>query len=219
MRQVGCKEGFSMTVDSKKRVYCSGPLFCTEEIREMEEIAGALERAGYDTFLPHRDGLEAFIMKPVNATLTGLFMLTPVSRWVNRAAFALDIYQVVEGCDCFVFNMNGRVPDEGGVVETAVALGTGKPVVIYENDPRRLSGYPADPMLYGAALASPAVDDIERIGEVMEREVVAASVRESKPASREGLPPFVRDVLRLGRTVWRFRRLYGLFRPRNELVA
>ncbi len=37
------------------RIYIAGPLFNTHERWYLEQIAAALEGAGYDTFLPHRD--------------------------------------------------------------------------------------------------------------------------------------------------------------------
>lgn len=37
------------------RVYVAGPLFNTHERWYLERIAEALESAGYETFLPHRD--------------------------------------------------------------------------------------------------------------------------------------------------------------------
>ena len=203
---------------SKRRVYCSGPLFCTEEVREMADIAGVLEKAGYETFLPHRDGLEAFMMKSGKDLLTRLLMLTPVARWVNRAAFALDIFQVIEGCDYFVFNMNGRVPDEGGVVETAVAFGSGKPLVIYKSDHRSLAGGFDDPTISGAVLALSTVDEIGLIPGELEKAAVAVALRGENPYTPESAPPFVRDALELGRTVWRFRRLLDILKPGNGLI-
>lgn len=200
----------------KPVVYCSGALFCPAEVRDMERIARALEEAGFETFLPHRDGLEAFIMKPVNRTLTGLFMLTPAARWVNRAAFALDIYQVVERCGCFVVNMNGRVPDEGAVVETAAALGTGKPVVMYASDPE---GWTRDPVLIGASSTFTVVDAVGRIPEAVERAAAGAPGRGAAPPSTDELPPRVKAAVRLGGAVWRSRWLYRFAKPRNELAS
>ena len=47
----------------RNRIYCSGPLFCAEEVGGMSAIAKVLEDAGFQTFLPHRDGMEAYIMR------------------------------------------------------------------------------------------------------------------------------------------------------------
>ena len=37
------------------KIYIAGPLFNTHERWYLEQIAAALEAAGYATFLPHRD--------------------------------------------------------------------------------------------------------------------------------------------------------------------
>ena len=50
-------------------VYCSGPLFCAGEIVIMGRIAAALEGAGYAAFLPHRGGVEAFVVNQVEISL------------------------------------------------------------------------------------------------------------------------------------------------------
>ena len=53
------------------RIYCSGPLFCAEEVGGMSAIAQQLEQAGFQTFLPHRDGLEPYVMRLGNTPLPG----------------------------------------------------------------------------------------------------------------------------------------------------
>jgi hypothetical protein len=52
--------------------------------------------------------------------------------WVTRAVCALDVFQVTEGCQCTVLNIDGRVPDEGAVVEATLAWAAGRPVVTYK---------------------------------------------------------------------------------------
>ncbi len=44
------------------------------------------------------------------------------------------MHQIIEACDLFVFNMNGCVPDDGGMVELAIALVHGNPIVIFKDD-------------------------------------------------------------------------------------
>ncbi|MDA3896592.1 MAG: nucleoside 2-deoxyribosyltransferase [Desulfobacteraceae bacterium] len=121
-------------MNNNKIVYCSGPLFCPEEIGSMTAISNVIENAGFQTFLPHRDGLEAYILKLVNSPVN--INIFKSRDMVERAVFALDVFQVVKRCSAFVFNMNGRVPDEGGVAEAAIAFAAGKPVIIYKNDYR-----------------------------------------------------------------------------------
>jgi nucleoside 2-deoxyribosyltransferase len=123
-------------------VYCAGPMFSPGDFFEMQSIADALEGAGYETYLPQRDGIEvAKIMESLGGGGKGP---TPppgspdpqlVTDLMRKAVFALDVYQLLSRCDCTVFNMNGRVPDEGSIAETSMAFATGKPIVIYKDDP------------------------------------------------------------------------------------
>ncbi len=141
----------------REKVYCSGALFCPEEVRAMAELAQVLETNGYATYLPQRDGVEAWVMGAVDNPLANAWIFTPIRALVHRAVFALDIYQIVCACDAFVCNLNGRVPDEGAVIETAVAFAAGRPVVIYKQDGRVLDSGGDSYMLLGAEQAR--VDD------------------------------------------------------------
>mgnify|MGYP003808656401 CR=1 FL=1 len=195
-------------------VYCSGPLFCPEELKVMGSIAQVLESAGYQTFLPQRDGVEAFVMNQVDAPLANAWILKPIQTLAHKAVFALDIYQLVERCDGFVFNMNGRVPDEGGVVETAVAFACGKPLVIYRNDGRSLACGRSHPMLISAAQV--VVDDIHQIPEAL----AACAARRSFVLTRTAaLPPQIRRTVAFGRRVWKLLRLIRFLAPKNALLV
>lgn len=79
------------------RVYCSGPLFCPEEVGGMTAIAQRLEAAGMNTFLPHRDGLEPYVFGLLDAP-----DIPSLRAWIDHAVFALDVYQLVEACDVLV---------------------------------------------------------------------------------------------------------------------
>lgn len=131
------------------RIYCSGPLFCAEEVGGMTAIAHTLEHAGHDTFLPHRDGLEPYVLRFGNSTLPSL--VPGVRGGVDYAIFALDAYELLERCDAVVCNLNGRVPDEGMIVEAALAFATGKPVVLYKSDARAPFGGQDNAMLTALA--------------------------------------------------------------------
>lgn len=179
-------------------VYCSGPLFCPEEIASMTAIARELEAQGYGTFLPHRDGLEFYVLKHINSPLANLPM---PRKAISRMIFALDIHQIVERCDAFVFNMNGRVPDEGGAVEAAIAYAAGKPVLIYKNDARTVFNGDDNAMLVCLSHA-PIVRDIRKIPLELEK-----LIKKSKSAGKSlycggNIPPAMRDTLNLGRKVW-----------------
>jgi nucleoside 2-deoxyribosyltransferase len=204
--------------EDRKFVYCSGPLFCPEEIGAMSDIAKVLEGAGYGTFLPHRDGVEAYVMNSVNNPFTNLFVFNPIARFVYRATFALDIYQIVERCDYGVFNINGRVPDEGVVVELAVAFACGKPLIIYKDDRRSLAGGWDSPMLSGASSTFSVVDDIARIPRELAGMIDRLGAFGESPYKGDKVPPSVRDVVDFGRKVWRLARMMRPLRPKNTLM-
>lgn len=129
------------------RVYCAGPLFNVKEQEEMQELAEAFEGAGFDTFLPQRDGLE---LSACTETLVEKGMSPGVAAdRVSKAIFALDVYQVLEGSDAIVVNLNGRVPDEGAVSEAAIAWCYGKPVVGYKADRRSVFHGQDNPLVAG----------------------------------------------------------------------
>src|SRR5215475_5327265 len=119
---------------AEHRIYCAGPLFNPSERAEMEILAEALELAGFKTFLPHRDG---FLYRTIVPDLVRAGYPLEVAQWmVRQAIFALDVYQVLVSCDGPVVNLNGRVPDEGGVAEGAMAWTAGKAVVLFKDDAR-----------------------------------------------------------------------------------
>jgi nucleoside 2-deoxyribosyltransferase len=118
----------------KNRIYCSGPLFCAEEVGGMNAIAKVLEEAGFQTFLPHRDGLESYVMRFGNSSFPST--ISGIRTRVDYAIFSLDVYELIERCNAVVCNLNGRVPDEGMIVEASLAYAAGKPLVFFKDDAR-----------------------------------------------------------------------------------
>lgn len=129
------------------RVYCAGPLFNAAERAEMDSIAHTLEAAGFATFLPHRDGLEFARLKPELEKLGA--SVEEAAQILDRAIFSLDTYQLLERCDVVVANLNGRVADEGTVVEASLAWHAGKPLVLFKADARSMLSGSDNPMLIG----------------------------------------------------------------------
>ncbi|HEY1067832.1 MAG TPA: nucleoside 2-deoxyribosyltransferase [Pirellulales bacterium] len=129
------------------RVYCAGALFNASERREMAEIAEALSAAGFETWLPQRDGLEFAQVQPF-LDREG-YDPVAVGHLVHEAVFALDAYQVLVNCGSLVLNLNGRTPDEGAVSEAAMAWAMGKPIVMYKADVRTLALSRDNPLVVG----------------------------------------------------------------------
>jgi nucleoside 2-deoxyribosyltransferase len=129
-----------------KRIYCAGPLFNPKEREDMETIAQCLEDAGYEVFLPHRDGIE--LAKINSALLEKGYSPEKANLLLARAIFLIDTFQIMKA-DGLVLNLNGRVPDEGAMVESGIAWALRKPVVIYKNDSRSLLQGLDNPLVAG----------------------------------------------------------------------
>jgi len=179
-----------------KIIYCSGPLFCPGELGEMLALARFLEGRGYITFLPQRDGIEALVMGMIDSPLN--VNVLNVRKALDRAIFALDIYQILERCHALVFNMNGRVPDEGGLVETAVAWASGKPLVIYKND-ARTAFRGMDNSMIGGLVRGRLVRSMDKIPADLETAMASAKKRGVPSVT---LAPDVQSAVDLGRKIW-----------------
>lgn len=199
-------------------VYCSGPLFCPEELGGMTAIARVLEEAGFETFLPHRDGLEAYVLPLVNSALN--IKAGPVRPFINRAIFCLDMYQIVHRCGSVVVNLNGRVPDEGAVAETAVAFALGKPIVMYKHDARTVFNGMDNSMITG--LSPFRVETLEDIPVALRRARKQAGSCSFAPCSQGALPSEMQKAVEFGARVWSFlqglNRLGGGRRVADELI-
>lgn len=158
----------------------------------MQAIADTLEEHGMKTFLPHRDGLESWLMPLADVPLQDL--VPGVRRRVDQAIFALDIYQLAEACDAIVVNLNGRVPDEGAVVEASVAWSLGKPVVFYKHDHRAPFGGYDNAMVTGLTRGQ-SVSSIRNLPPALEK-----ACRGDAPAI-EPAPELAR-TLKAGRRIW-----------------
>lgn len=131
----------------RRKIYCAGPLFNPKEREEMQEIAEVIESCNVSTFLPQRDGVKYadLIEKFRNNDLSN----EEADKILKKIIFYLDIYQVMEKTQALVLNLNGRVPDEGAVVEAALAWLSGKMVFIYKTDDRSLINGTDNPLVLG----------------------------------------------------------------------
>jgi len=194
------------------RVYCAGPLFNEAERSEMLRIAAALEKEGFQTFVPHADGLEFaevlpwLVQRGMDAQRAGMVL--------HQAIFALDTYQVVCGCGSLVMNYNGRVPDEGAVAECTMAWMLGKPVVIYKEDVRSLIAGRDNPLVAGQT-GFEMVERMDRIGEALRTRIQRDH---PSPDTTIACPPPLARTLALGQAFWERIVPLGTERP-VELVG
>ena len=92
------------------RIYFAGPLFCESELSFNQNLTRQFEEAGFDVFLPQRDGVES--SKPPYA------QMSPDER--RKTMFEMDLAEI-SACDIFLFVLDGRIPDEGACVELGLA--------------------------------------------------------------------------------------------------
>ncbi len=179
-----------------RRVYCAGPLFNQAERDEMMQIAQALTAGGFEPFVPHADGMEFAKVRP--QLIAAGCDSTDVGHWLHSAIFALDVYQVVVGCGSLVFNMNGRVPDEGAVAETTMAWMLGKPIVLFKEDARSAIAGRDNPLIVGQARFT-AVTEIGDLAAALAEQV---ALLQCEPAHRVACPPHLLETVVAGERLW-----------------
>lgn len=160
----------------------------------MNVLSRGLEGAGFRTFVPHRDGVEAHVMHLANSPLDGNFLR--LRDAVDRAIFAVDVFQIVERCAALVVNVNGRVPDEGAVVEAAIAFSCNVPVVFYKHDARAPFRGRDNSMLTGLA-GAPPVTRLAAIPDALRRALAEAG---APTIASQGTP--LARATKLGRHLW-----------------
>ena len=196
----------------QRRVYCAGPLFNRAERREMEEIAATLVSDGFEVFVPHADGMEFAKVLPYLREQG--HPSEAAGQWLHAAVFALDTYQVVEGCGSLVFNMNGRTPDEGGVAELTMAWMLGKPCVVFKEDVRTKIAGRDNPLVVGQVDFS-TVSSMALISPALAAEIAKCDVESSHSTVLGGN---VAQAVRTGKEFWRELTKLGAERP-EEAVA
>jgi len=142
----------------------------------------------------HRDGLERFVIPFLNTPLSADIL--SMRSMIDRAIFALDVYQIVVRCDSFVLNLNGRVPDEGAVAEAGIAYAAGKPVVLYKNDYRTTFDGRDNSMITGLSVLDPVRNRKQLPSALLEAEMIRG------PATPE-IPDHLRSVVNKGDRIWR----------------
>ncbi len=103
-------------------VYVAGPLFNSHERAYLEQIAAALEGAGYSTYLPHRDAGVLDKSKPEE----------------RQRVFQADL-DALNACDFCVALLTGADHDSGTSLELGYLFAQGKPCFGITDDVRTSS--------------------------------------------------------------------------------
>lgn len=152
------------------KVHLVGPDYSPEEAGEAAHIAALLERDGIEVYLRSRDGLESVLPRASHGSADERRDAAERSV-VDAATFALEVYRTVTWCDCLVYNMNGRTPDDSGALLAAVAFASGKPVVLYKRDHRTKLFGNDNAMVSGLSYDFKPVTDLRQVGSEVRKAV------------------------------------------------
>lgn len=115
-----------------RKVYIASPLYSSKEQQENCEIDEVLRGAGYNTFLPQRDGFAyAYLFKQVQNEGYAYEEARDIALGI---IMHLDVYQVCEGCDATVLNLSRCNPGEGTITESALCFRSERPLVLYKGN-------------------------------------------------------------------------------------
>ncbi|MBU1671743.1 MAG: nucleoside 2-deoxyribosyltransferase [Actinobacteria bacterium] len=185
-------------LERRLRVHLAGPDCSPEETEGMAGLAALLECGGFEVYLRSRHGIGS-VLAPHTLPGDDPALERRYRAVLESAAFALEVFQVVRRCDCLVFNMNGRVPDDGGAFLAAVAFTAGKPVVLYKRDHRTKLYGNDNAMISGLSADFAPVREPARLPGEVEKAIGRCRQSNYRPGD---LPPLVKLNVDLGREVW-----------------
>ena len=143
-----------------KKVYIAAPLYSAKEQKDNLEIDEVLQGAGYETFLPQRDG---FAYDDLFKKVQNVGYAYEEARDIALGLIMhLDVYQVCEGCDATVLNLTVRNPGEGTITESALCFRSERPLVLYKGNNPSFVLENHSPLLTGQTRFS-IVDKVEEI--------------------------------------------------------
>lgn len=108
------------------KIYYAAPLFNDMELKRNSEMKKWLQSKGYEVYLPQDESGLAYDMITENNKLE-----------VNKKIFEGDV-KCIKNSDLLIFDLNGRVPDEGGCVELGMAYAWGIKAIGFKTDTRAL---------------------------------------------------------------------------------
>jgi nucleoside 2-deoxyribosyltransferase len=182
---------------ASKLIFLAGPMFSIAERQEQGTLARLLRRAGFRVYAAHEDGFEMLelirTMEDPDLQSEELYM---ASLMVQKIGWALEIYQISQA-DGLVLNMNGRVPDEGAVMEASMAFTAGKAVVNYKDSSVTMWGIFDNPMVAALDGSWQPVRKRAELVPTLKKALAAAAAR---PYTYRP-PPHIREVIKLGEFV------------------
>lgn len=137
-------------------IYLAGPLFCDSEKEYNLKLKRELVKYGFEVVLPQENDL---LFDPSRMGDKGY--AEESAEKVFRADIAL-----IDRCDILVFNLDGRVPDEGACVELGYAYAKGKKVFALKTD-MRVAEFGIDNMMISGMLKGKIARSIGELAEML----------------------------------------------------
>ena len=108
------------------KIYYAAPLFNDMELNKNERMKRWLGSKGYFVYLPQDEAGLAYEKIDDNNKMQ-----------INKKIFESDV-KCIKKSDLLIFDLNGRVPDEGGCVELGMAYAWGIKCIGFKTDTRAL---------------------------------------------------------------------------------
>lgn len=179
---------------NKKTVYIAGPYYNNAEKNEQTRLATTLERAGFKTYLPQRDGL------PLQKVITTLINEGKTQQQAIEESpqiiFDYNIYNLMKS-QCLLVDANHSVINEDTVATMSIAFSSCISIVLYRNDLRTFAlNYELSPMIN----AMKSVPIVRKINDIVPGINKALPKRDCKCISDS-----IKEVMRRGSTIKKVR--------------
>jgi nucleoside 2-deoxyribosyltransferase len=182
-------------------IFVAGPMFTDFERDEQQALTDLLEAAGYQVYVAHRDGFEMLrLIEVMEDPALQSDLLYMASLMVQKIGWCLEIAKIHE-CDGLLLNMNGRVPDEGAVMEASMAFTAGKAIVNYKDSSVTMWGIFDNPMVAALDGTWQPVRSRDQIVAAMQAALAAAPAASTVAPYQYAPPQYLQEVIDLGHFV------------------
>ena len=141
------------------KIYYAAPLFNDMELNKNERMKRQLKNKRYFVYLPQDEAGLAYEKIDDNNKMQ-----------INKKIFESDV-KCIKKSDLLIFDLNGRVPDEGGCVELGMAYAWGIKCIGFKTDTRALDYTGDDNLMIEGCMNFKIARNLEEL-EKMLKEIV-----------------------------------------------
>lgn len=145
---------------SLNRVYFCGSFYTPEEQKKLEYLTNLIP-SNFIFDLPHKGSLEFFYFHLLNSFI--LEHESEDSILYQNYIYYSQLYNIFKYSNILIYNMNGRVPDMGALLQTSLFYSSGRPIIIYKNDHRSKIFGMDNSMITGLTPEFKTINEINKI--------------------------------------------------------